>query len=575
MREYEEAALSYQKALALRPAQPAVLNNLGNSLTEVNRFAEALAALDKAIAIKPDYADALNNRGKLLFGSLRYEEALTNYDRALFVNPDHVEALNNRGNVLKELKRHNDAVYDFEKALALQPNHRHAFGGLADAALKVCDWTRTGRISNELEQSVVADRSIVPPLTLLGYSDDPKLQLECAKTTIAFLVPPQPQASWTYHKRHERVRIAYLSADFYRHATAFLMAGLIELHDRQEFEIYGLSYGPDDQSDMRKRLVGAFDHFHEVGAMADGEVARLVRSLEIDIAVDLKGLTRNCRPGMLASRPAPVQVSYLGYPGTMGAPFIDYVMADKIVLPLSQQASWMEKIVHLPHCYQVNDARRVIAPETPTRRDAGLPESGFVFCSFNNNWKITAPVFTVWMRLLAAVPDSVLWLLGDNPAAIQNLRKEASARGVDPNRLVFADMIPLEQHLARHKLADLFLDTIPVNAHTTASDSLWAGLPVLTCQGVGFASRVAASLLNACDLGELATETLEDYEQMAVRLATDNSMLHQLRHKLEANKRHCRLFDTDAFRRNIEAAYRQMWDRFRQGQAPAHFSVQP
>jgi protein O-GlcNAc transferase len=384
--------------------------------------------------------------------------------------------------------------------------------------------------------------------------------------TLGYLVPAAPQPLWTGKARpHGKLRIAYLSADFYRHATAFLMAQLFELHDRSRFEVLGVSFGQDDRSDMRARLLAAFDRFHDVGSRSDYDVAKLLHELEVDIAVDLKGLTLDCRPGILAYRPAPVQVSYLGYPGTMGADFIDYVIADPIVLPLDQQPLWTERIVHLPDCYQVNDSKRQISTRTPTRREVDLPERGFVFCSFNNNWKITPPVFDVWMRLLRAVDGSVLWLIWDNAAAERNLRREAAARGVDPARLVFAATLKVEEHLARHRLADLFLDTLPVNAHTTASDALWAGLPLLTCCGESFSGRVAASLLAAVDLPELVTSNLADYEALALRLATDPTLLRAFRKRLEQNRSTSALFDTDRFRRHIEAAYLTMWERFARG----------
>jgi predicted O-linked N-acetylglucosamine transferase (SPINDLY family) len=308
--------------------------------------------------------------------------------------------------------------------------------------------------------------------------------------------------------QHEKVRIAYLSADFRRHPVASLIAELIERHDRTRFEVLGVSFGADDKSDMRARLVKSFDQFHDVRLQADGEVAKLLSELQVDIAVDLMGHTQDARPDVLAYRPAPIQINYLGYPGTMGAPFIDYGIADQLVLPFDQQGFYTEQIVQLPECYQVNDSQRRIADRTPTRREAGLPEEGFVFCCFNNNYKITVPVSDVWMRLVQAVNGSVLWLLMDNAGAQGNLRKEAAARGIDPARLVFAGRLPPEDHLARHRLADLFLDTLPYNAHTTASDALWAGLPLVSCRGETFAGRVSASLLDAIGLPELVTGSL-------------------------------------------------------------------
>jgi len=574
LKRHEQAVESYDRALAIRPANPEVFNNRGNALFDLNRHADAIVSYDQAIALRPDYANALNNRGRAMFTLKRYEDALANLSKALAISPDHVEALNNRGNVLKALKRYGEALADFEKALALKPDDAHAFGGLADAALKSCDWARMARIAGELPARLAAG-CIVPPLSVLGYSGSPSLQLDCARTTIGYLVPPASKPLWTGKaRRHDRLRIAYVSADFYRHATAFLMAQLFELHDRSRFEVLGVSFGRDDGSDMRARLVAAFDRFHEVGSRSDYDVAKLLHEQEVDIAVDLKGLTLDCRPGIFAHRPVPIQVSYLGYPGTMGADFIDYVIADAIVLPLDQQPFWTEKIVHLPDSYQVNDSKRQIAAHAPTRREAELPDRGFVFCSFNNNWKITPPLFEMWMRLLRAVEGSVLWLIWDNAAAAANLRKEAAARGVDPARLVFATTLKVEDHLARHRLADLFLDTLPVNAHTTASDALWAGLPLLTCRGESFSGRVAASLLEAVGLPELVTSNLEEYEALALRLAADANLLRGFHDRLAKNRLTSALFDTDRFRRRIEAAYLTMWDRFARGEPPQSFSVQ-
>jgi protein O-GlcNAc transferase len=418
-------------------------------------------------------------------------------------------------------------------------------------------------------------KSIISPFTLLGYSGDPALQLHCAKNSIAHQVRLPPRPLWTGARwHHGKLRVAYLSADFHRHATAYLMAELLERHDRSRFEILGVSFGVDDESEMRRRLIAAFDQFHDVRATGDEEVAKLLRDLQVDIAIDLMGHTHDARPGILAYRPAPIQVSYLGFPGTTGAEFIDYIVADKTVAPFEHQPFYTEKIVHLPDCYQVNDSKRNIAERTPTRREAGLPETGFVFCCFNNAWKITPEVFSVWIRLLHAIEGSVLWLLRDDESAERNLRMEAQARGIDPARLVFASRLPIEDHLARHRLADLFLDTLPCNAHTTASDALWAGLPLLTCEGTAFAGRVAASLLNATALPELVTYSLEDYEALTLQLAREPSLLEDYRKRLARNRLSHPLFDTARFRRHIEAAYLQMWDIWQRGEPPRSFAVE-
>jgi predicted O-linked N-acetylglucosamine transferase (SPINDLY family) len=386
-------------------------------------------------------------------------------------------------------------------------------------------------------------------------------------------LPKAPRARAADHGG--RIRLAYLSADFRHHATAYLVAELFELHDRDRFEVIGISFGADDRSEVRARLVRAFDRFHDVSSTSDREVASLMQELEVDIAVDLKGHTEGARLPILAARPAPLQVSYLGYPSTMGADFIDYVVADQVVLPLDQQPFYPEKIVHLPECYQVNDSKRRIASRIPARRELGLPEDAFVFCCFNNNWKINAAMFDIWMRLLRAVDGSVLWLFRSNDLATANLRAEAKARGIDPARLVFAPFLDLPDHLARLKRADLFLDTLPCNAHTTASDSLWAGLPVLTCVGHTFAGRVAASLLNCVGLPELVTNDLDEYEALALRLARDPPLLQSIRRRLEQNRLSAPLFDTDRFRRHIEAAYTTMWEMHRRGESPRSFRVEP
>jgi predicted O-linked N-acetylglucosamine transferase (SPINDLY family) len=364
-----------------------------------------------------------------------------------------------------------------------------------------------------------------------------------------------------------------VSADFRTHATAFLMAELFERHDRSRFETYAISFSTDDNSDMRRRLIAAFDHFHEMRANSDTEVAKLMRDLQIDIAIDLKGYTQDARPEIFEYRPAPIQANYLGYPGSMGSRVIDYIIADPTVAPFEHAPFFSEKIVQLPDSYQVNDTHRKVGTEVPTRAQAGLPEQGFVFCSFNNNWKITPSVFDVWMRLLQKTEGSVLWLLGDNEGSIRNLRKEAQKRGVDPARLVFADRMLPEPHLARHALADLFLDTLPCNAHTTASDALWVGLPVLTCVGGTFAGRVAASLVRAANMPELVTTSFADYEAVALKLAREPAQAKALRQRLLDNRLNVPLFNPERFARHIEAAYTTMWETWQRGEAPKAFAV--
>ena len=571
---FEEELESYDAALAIEPENIELLNNRGLALSALNRFEAALASYLQASAINPRHAGVLNNRGLTLAQMGRFEEALAGYDAALAVVPDYDDALHNRGQSLLYLNRLEEALASYEKARALNPDHLDALGGVADAALRLCDWRRTAKIAPDIVAAVQAGKAQIPPFVLLGYSGDPALQLHCAKNAIRDRIPVLPPPLWTGEAyRNRRIKLAYLSADFHDHATANLTAELFERHDRARFEVWGISFGPDDGSDMRARLVRGFELFVDMREISDRDDARYLRANQVDIALDLKGYTQNDRPGIFSHRPSPVQAAYLGYPGTSGAAFMDYVIADPIVAPFSEQAFFTEKIVHLPDCYQVNDSRRAIAKQTPTRQAAGLPDRGFVFCCFNNNWKITAPVFDVWMRLLGAVPGSVLWLMDRQGAAGGYLRTQAASRGIEPARLVFAGHRKLEDHLARHRLADLFLDTLPYNAHTTASDALWAGLPLVTCKGEAFAGRVAASLLAAIGLPELVTDTLEDYENLALKLARDPALLRSVRQKLQHNRLSAPLFDSERFRRAIEAAYAKMREIAEQGEAPRNFSV--
>jgi predicted O-linked N-acetylglucosamine transferase (SPINDLY family) len=396
----------------------------------------------------------------------------------------------------------------------------------------------------------------------------------CSQIWVRDKCSASPAPIWKgerYH--HDRIRLAYLSADFRVHACSFLLAGLFEHHDRGRFETIAISFGDDDQSEMRSRVMAAFEHFIDVRNQGDLEVARLMRGLEVDIAVDLTGHTLSSRTGILAQRPAPVQVNYLGFPGTMGAPYMDYLIADAVVVPPGQEAHYAEKIVYLPECFQANDDRRGVGAMKPTRSAAGLPGSGFVFCCFNNSYKITPSLFERWLRLLKAVPGSVLWLFASRPVVVQNLRAEARRRGADPGQLVFAEALPYADYLARMQLADLFLDTLPFNGGTTASDALWAGVPVLTCPGEAFASRMAASLLSAIGLPELITHSLEEYESLALELARNPQRLAEIKSKLARNRDTYPLFDTDRFRRHIEAAYTTMWERYQRGEPPASFAV--
>lgn len=554
----DEALVSVERALGIENRFAEAWNNRGIILFDLKRMGEALASYDNALALKPDYAEAHNNRAAALFSLKQFAEALAACDRALGLRPDFADALYNRGNALSELNRHAEALANYERVLAIDPGHPNALSGLANAAITIGDWARTKELADTLRREVLAGQAVIQPFVLMAYCDDNDLQLRCSQNYVRQAGPGRPAPLWTGERYgHDKIRLAYLSADFHEHVTPTLMVEMFERHDRERFEVTAISFGPDDNSDMRARLVKAFDRFHDARQMSDREVAELLRQWQIDIAVDLGGYTSGARPWVLAHRPAPVQAKYMGYPGTSGSDFIDYIIADDLVVPEDQRAFFSEKIAALPDTLWVTDTSRAIeAP--PPRSEADLPEKGFVFCCFNHNWKITPPIFDIWMRLLHRTEDSVLWLLQGNASIRDNLRKEAVARGIAPERLIFASRTTPEKHLARQQLADLFLDTLPYNAHTTASDALWAGLPVLTTPGRSFPARVAASILQAANLPELIAADLTEYETLALALARDSQRLAGIREKLKASRDRMPLFDTLRFTRNLEAAYADM-----------------
>jgi protein O-GlcNAc transferase len=575
IRRFDQALASYDQALAIRPDYAEAWANRGVALIELNRLEEALADFTRSLALKADYAEAFYNRGIALTRLERLEPALADYDSALAIVSDYPGALANRGIVLQVLRRHEEALAVFEQVLAVKPNDSTVLSALTSSALETCDWKRTAAVLSGLDSQTVGRSAFIAPFQLLFCSADPSLQLECARRFAASTLPAPPPRPSHAKPHHDKIRIGYLSADFRNHPMAYLTAELFELHDRSRFEVTAISFGPEDRSGIRARIVKAFDRFYDVRARSDRDIAALMEGAGIDIAIDLMGHTRNARTGILAHRPAAIQVSYLGFPGTMGVDYIDYVLADRVVLPFDQQAFYTEKIVHLPDTYWVNDSKSDVPECRLTRREAGLPEQGFVFCCFNKSAKITAPVFDVWMRLLANVEGSVLWLLLDNAVAERNLRREAAARGIDPNRLVFADRMERDRHLARHRLADLFLDTLPYNAHTTAIDALLAGLPLVTCLGSTFSGRVAASLLSALGLSELITPSLAEYEALAIRLVGDAEYRARTVVRLEQNRANFPLFDTDRFRRHLESAYQAMWQRRQRGEGPANLTIPP
>jgi protein O-GlcNAc transferase len=569
----DDALASYEKAIALRPDHPEARKGRAGVLFARNNFAAALADADVALSKSPNDAQAQELRANALAELGRREEAVQSYMRALQLRPGNPDALYNRGNNLMALRRLDEAARDFVDVLRLAPDYPYALGNLTFAKLCNCDWQGLDAELTAITTDVRAGKPVVP-FQALVLCPEPADALMSARTVIARKYPAQ-RPLWNGEiYRHERIRVAYLSADFHDHAVARQMAGVFEHHDRRRFEIHALSFGPDSNTPMRQRLLRAFDSFQDMRLEAAERVAQRLRDMEIDIAVDLMGFTETSRPDILSHRPAPVQVNYLGYPGTMGADYFDYIIADRFVIPESEAPAYAEQVVRLPHCYLPADKRRLIG-STPSRVAAGLPAQGFVFCCFNHPYKIGSRIFDVWMRLLDASPGSVLWLSHMAPGPLANLRREAAARGIAPERLVFAPYVQSDaDHLARLKLADLFLDTVPYNAHATASDALWAGVPVLTLMGNGFPGRVGASLLTALGLRELIAPSIAAYESMALRFAKEPDLLSDVRKTLSRNHDTMPLFDTAKFARGLEGAYAAMAERAQKRLPPTSFTVE-
>jgi predicted O-linked N-acetylglucosamine transferase (SPINDLY family) len=574
LKRYEAALDSYDKAITLAPAVAAAHNDRANTLQSLHRYQDAVAGYDAAIALRSDYAEAYAGRALALQRLGQQAEALASYEQALALNPRLAEAHNNRGNLLAEMKRYDEAIRDYATAMAIKPDYEFVLGTWLHTKMKICDWFDIAQEIGALARRLDAGERVSPPFPLVGMPVSPEQQRKAAAIWSASMFPPNPSLPPIARRpRSSRLRVGYFSSDFYSHATAWLIAGLFEQHDRSKVESVAFSFATVGGDEMAERLAVGVDRFIDVQGRSDLEVASLARRLEIDIAIDLKGFTTESRTGIFAARAAPIQVNYLGFPGTMGSDYVDYLIADRIVVPPDERGCYSEKIVHLPDSYQVNDSKRVVADPVFERAECGLPPEGTVFCCFNNNYKILPETFGTWMNILRAVDGSVLWLFADNPQAAANLMREAKARDVAPERLVFAERMPLPEHLARHRLADLFLDTAPCNAHTTASDALWAGLPVLTLIGGTFAGRVAASLLSAIGLPELITSSGEAYEALAIELGGDPDRLARLKRKLARHRLTRPLFDTEHFARHIEAAYAAMYDRYQAGLPPDHIEV--
>ena len=572
---YEEAEKLLKRAISIQPNFAPFHANLGAILNKRTHFADAEAALKKALELAPQMPEAWNNMANAKTGQGKLAEAEAACRNAISLNPMLQDAYSNLGDILRENRRYAEAAETYAKLYALAPNFDFLKGRLLYSQMQCCDWRQFGELLRAVNTGVSKHKKAADPFGYQAISESTHDLLNCARVYAAEIFPSRPaiapKTGWK--PQHSKIRVGYLCGEFRTQATSILMAGLFEHHDKSRFTISAFDNGKSDHSELRSRIEKAFDEIVDISELSDEDASQAIAEREIDILINLNGYFGKGRQGIFSRRPAPIQVNYLGFPGTIGADYIDYLIADQTVIPEESSGDYAEKLVYLPDSYQANDSSRIAPDATISRSEAGLPPDAFVFCCFNNSYKILPSRFDLWMSILKKTDQSVLWLLEDNPSATTNLQLAAAARGVSPQRLVFGKRLPLDEHLARHKLADLFIDTLPYNAHTTASDALWAGLPVLTQTGKTFPGRVATSLLKAVGLPELITESEAEYEALAIELATNPIKLQAIKTKLENNRLTMPLFDTAGFTRHIESAFTAMFDRQQAGLPPEHIRI--
>ena len=567
----EEAIEAYSKALTLKPNYAEAYYNMGIAFKAQGKQEKAIEAYNKALAIKPDYAEAYNNMGAALKEQAKLEEAIEAYNKSLGIKPDQANAYNNMGITLKDQGKLEEAIEAYNKALSIKPDYAEALSQAYWVGALMSDWKYISSIKHRIQFEQLT--GITSVYGLLALADEPTMHLEKVRDHAMKKYSCTPKCKIKPFQKSKRIKLGYFSSYFRQHPVSILSAQMLELHNKEQFETFAFHYGPDNNDKYNLRIQESFCNFINVSNLSDKDIAELACEKGIDIAIELNGYMHDGRMGILAHRPAPIQINYLAYPGTMGADFYDYIVGDHVVIPKVQRNNYSEKIIYLPNCYMPQDNTRQSSEKLLNRTDYGLPVTGFVFCCFNNSFKISSNEFDIWIRLLKSVEGSVIWLMKTNKWAEDNLRNEAKKRGIKPSRLVFADNLPLNEHLRRIKNADLFLDTFNFNAHTTVSDALWAGLPVVTKIGKGFAARVAGSLLSSIELPELITNTEQEYEALALSLATDPLELAKIRKKLAHNRLSAPLFDTETYTKNLEKAYTHTYWRYTDGLPPAEFKI--
>ena len=555
--KFQEALMNYEKSIELKKDFADAFNNRGNALRKLNKKKDSIESYKQAIKLKPNYAQAYKNLGSILKETNDVDNSIKNYEKAIDIDPKYLDALVDLGNIHQDRGQNILALNNFFKVLELKSDFKFLLGFVAHVKLKICQWDGIDNILEDIEKKVIERKNITQPWVFLTYNDSPNLQ----KITSEIWANKGKKSSKNNSRKfddkskNKKIKIGYFSCDFYNHATSLLMINLFELHDRTKFEIIGFNVGSKIEDELYKRVHKAFDQFFNIGDKTDSEIIDFSRLQNIDIAVDLKGYTKNNRFDIFKERCAPIQINYLGYPGTLGSECIDYIIADKILIPKESQKYYSEKIIYLPDSFQVNDSIKKNVSKNFTKEELGLPRDKFIFCSFNATFKILPKTYDVWMNILKKVENSVLWLLVDNDETKKNLILETNKRGVNDERIIFANRMPFEQHILRQKLGNLFIDTFPCTGHTTCSDALRAGLPVLTLQGKSFAGRVSSSLLNALGLKELITKNIGDYENLAIKLASDPNFIGTIKSTLEENLKKKPLFNCEKFTGNIEKAY--------------------
>ena len=572
-KEYFESINSIKDSIDINPENFSAYNNLGNVFKELKKYDEAINFYKKAIKLKENYAIGFYNLAQIYKITSNFKLALDCYNKAILFDKNFYDAYYNLAELLEILKNYDDAIYYYNKLLKLKPDYPYLLGSILNLKLQICDWANFDESLKEIKDSINKKKQVSKPLDIVFLFDSLELQSKIIKdfSTKNF---PQINSAVKNTRTNNKIKIGYFSSDFNNsHPTGYLIPELFEYHDKTQFDLYVFYFGNKIDSKLN-RIKNAATKFYNIFSISDHKVARFCNKINLDIAIDVNGFIKNCRPNIFALRAAPIQINYLAFPNTMGANYINYIIADKILIPNQSQKFYSEKIIYLPNSYQISDQKRDKLENNLFKKDYNLPENKFIFCCFNNIIKINPYIFNIWINILKRSTNSVLWLLSDNIQAINNLKSEAKNRNLNPERIIFCKKVSISENLNRYKLADLFLDTFPCSAHTTANDVLWAGTPLLTLAGESFASRVSASLLTSINMGELITYSEKQYEDLAVSLSNDNTKILEIKQRLMKDKSNATLFNSQLYTKNIELAYLEIWNNFKKSLKPTNVYIE-